>query len=508
MVTPSRGAIPAPASPSQTAPAAAVRQQRMTSTTDPASAETPDPTPDTAAEAAPQPTGDPDDTIFSQPAANAAARAAAAAEPPTEITPIHEPSIEAPGADARVGEAAAAFAAGAAGGTIASKYAGRSEGTDPAEGALAAEEAPSTTAEAALAASALEESTTVHQDPAEIEAAERLRAKVAEIKAGQPGAVPPVAPVAPQEAAPEPVADPEPVPPEAFEPEPVPFEVQAAEQSLDAEPIAPGIQIDDDETDFERKRLEAEAVQREIDEIQPDMTTPATSLEGAQRQLEENRQHRDEALMDAEERLRSIESRAQAAESRAAFAERLTQLNAEETDREQRLNDVLTGIDRAEQRTREAEERAAAAEAAAAAALQATTGVRAVPPAAPASFASPAQPPQPTPPAPSSPPPATSFSSPAETSEPEVTEAPRAPEAAKPSSPFSRIIPGGSKSDGLNLNTATFEELRGADLSVTQATRILAYRERFGGYSSIDDLEKVPGFPADVIEQLRDKISV
>src|SRR5206468_3759251 len=37
----------------------------------------------------------------------------------------------------------------------------------------------------------------------------------------------------------------------------------------------------------------------------------------------------------------------------------------------------------------------------------------------------------------------------------------------------------------VNLNTASFEELRAANLSVTQATRVLAHRERLGGYSSV-----------------------
>src|SRR5690606_26036957 len=62
--------------------------------------------------------------------------------------------------------------------------------------------------------------------------------------------------------------------------------------------------------------------------------------------------------------------------------------------------------------------------------------------------------------------------------------------------------------DAVNLNSATFEELREAGLSVTQATRILAYRERFGGYDSVEDLEKVPGFPADLIESLQGRIRI
>jgi competence ComEA-like helix-hairpin-helix protein len=65
-----------------------------------------------------------------------------------------------------------------------------------------------------------------------------------------------------------------------------------------------------------------------------------------------------------------------------------------------------------------------------------------------------------------------------------------------------------TRSDALSLNSASFEELREADLSVTQATRILAYRERFGGYTSIDDLEKVPGFPAETVADMRGRFTV
>ena len=60
----------------------------------------------------------------------------------------------------------------------------------------------------------------------------------------------------------------------------------------------------------------------------------------------------------------------------------------------------------------------------------------------------------------------------------------------------------------VNINTASFEELRGAEFSVTQATRVLAYRERFGGYSSVDDLARVPGFSPEAIAALRDRVSI
>jgi competence protein ComEA len=60
----------------------------------------------------------------------------------------------------------------------------------------------------------------------------------------------------------------------------------------------------------------------------------------------------------------------------------------------------------------------------------------------------------------------------------------------------------------ISLNAATFEQLREHGLSVTQATRVLAYRERLGGYNSVDDLDEVPGFPGDFLEDFKRRVSV
>jgi competence protein ComEA len=60
----------------------------------------------------------------------------------------------------------------------------------------------------------------------------------------------------------------------------------------------------------------------------------------------------------------------------------------------------------------------------------------------------------------------------------------------------------------INLNSVTFEQLRSQNLSVTQATRLLAHRERLGGFSSVDDLDQVAGFPPDVLEDLKSRATV
>ncbi|MFI5028120.1 MAG: ComEA family DNA-binding protein [Solirubrobacterales bacterium] len=63
-------------------------------------------------------------------------------------------------------------------------------------------------------------------------------------------------------------------------------------------------------------------------------------------------------------------------------------------------------------------------------------------------------------------------------------------------------------SGGINLNTVTFEQLRSENLSVTQATRLLAHRERLGRFGSVDDLDQVPGFPQEVLDDLKRRSTI
>jgi DNA uptake protein ComE-like DNA-binding protein len=59
----------------------------------------------------------------------------------------------------------------------------------------------------------------------------------------------------------------------------------------------------------------------------------------------------------------------------------------------------------------------------------------------------------------------------------------------------------------LDANEATFEQLRGVGLSVTQATRLIAYRERAEGFDTVDDMDTIPGFPPDQLEELKAKLT-
>jgi DNA uptake protein ComE-like DNA-binding protein len=69
------------------------------------------------------------------------------------------------------------------------------------------------------------------------------------------------------------------------------------------------------------------------------------------------------------------------------------------------------------------------------------------------------------------------------------------PEEAKPDAPM------------VDVNEATFEELRQLGLSVTQATRVVAYRQRRDGFDSVDDLDTIPGLPKSFLDEVKQRLS-
>jgi competence ComEA-like helix-hairpin-helix protein len=62
--------------------------------------------------------------------------------------------------------------------------------------------------------------------------------------------------------------------------------------------------------------------------------------------------------------------------------------------------------------------------------------------------------------------------------------------------------------DQLDLNSATFEDLRELGFSVTQATRVITYRERQNGFKSVDDLADVPGMPGEFLTEVRNRLTL
>ncbi len=102
------------------------------------------------------------------------------------------------------------------------------------------------------------------------------------------------------------------------------------------------------------------------------------------------------------------------------------------------------------------------------------------------------EPPPPEPPLPEPPPP-----------EP-ATEPPAGPSQADVRAPSSEPHPEGK----LNINQATYEDLRGLKLSVTQTGRVLDHRNSLGGFKSLDELDEIAGFPRDLLTELKRKLTL
>ncbi|HZA90154.1 MAG TPA: helix-hairpin-helix domain-containing protein [Solirubrobacterales bacterium] len=92
---------------------------------------------------------------------------------------------------------------------------------------------------------------------------------------------------------------------------------------------------------------------------------------------------------------------------------------------------------------------------------------------------------------------------PAASEEPAATEEPAAAGAPATQDSTVEAEPAGEDDGRVGLNSGSFEDFRGLGMSVTQAKRVISYREELGGYSSVDDLDRVPGFPAVFLAELK-----
>jgi DNA uptake protein ComE-like DNA-binding protein len=60
----------------------------------------------------------------------------------------------------------------------------------------------------------------------------------------------------------------------------------------------------------------------------------------------------------------------------------------------------------------------------------------------------------------------------------------------------------------LDLNEATFEDLRDLGLSVTVSARVISYRDTRGGFKSVEELEDIPGLSVELVRVLRDQLKL
>lgn len=65
-----------------------------------------------------------------------------------------------------------------------------------------------------------------------------------------------------------------------------------------------------------------------------------------------------------------------------------------------------------------------------------------------------------------------------------------------------------AKGGRLALNDATFEDLRALELSVTQAARVVARRGALRGFTSLDQLDEIPGIPPDARRAFKAHVSL
>jgi DNA uptake protein ComE-like DNA-binding protein len=86
--------------------------------------------------------------------------------------------------------------------------------------------------------------------------------------------------------------------------------------------------------------------------------------------------------------------------------------------------------------------------------------------------------------------------------------APTAPVPALPPEAPSASPDVSGTGEGLDLNRATFDDLRGLGLSVTQSKRLIANREQRGGFGSVDEIEQLPGFSREQLEHLKRSLTV
>ncbi len=60
----------------------------------------------------------------------------------------------------------------------------------------------------------------------------------------------------------------------------------------------------------------------------------------------------------------------------------------------------------------------------------------------------------------------------------------------------------------LDLNAATFDQLRGLGLSITQTSRLISHRETAGGFGQLDELAEIKGLSRATIAELRSRVRV
>ena len=92
------------------------------------------------------------------------------------------------------------------------------------------------------------------------------------------------------------------------------------------------------------------------------------------------------------------------------------------------------------------------------------------------------------------------------TGEPDELPEPEPEPESRPEPEPPAVEPAGESNGTISLSSAEFDDLRGLGMSVTQAKRVLRYREQRGGFTDFDELERVPGFPREFLAEISDRV--
>ncbi|MDO8735074.1 MAG: helix-hairpin-helix domain-containing protein [Elusimicrobiota bacterium] len=93
--------------------------------------------------------------------------------------------------------------------------------------------------------------------------------------------------------------------------------------------------------------------------------------------------------------------------------------------------------------------------------------------------------------------------------EPEVAPAPAVVPAKPEVAPVVPAIPVPPADSGrTNINKADMSQLRDLGFTTVQSQNILRYIKKNGSLSSVDDLKKIPGISPDIVEEVKDNITV
>jgi len=93
-----------------------------------------------------------------------------------------------------------------------------------------------------------------------------------------------------------------------------------------------------------------------------------------------------------------------------------------------------------------------------------------------------------------------------EASEPEPESNPKRTSKPAAKQPAAEQVPGDVPEGMLSLSAATFDDLRGIGMSVTQAKRVIRHRDEQDGFRTIGELAQIPGFPKAFLAGIKERL--